>query len=91
MYLNGVLEGTTQLAIEPDNNTNPFSIGAHPTGGNVVNGLVDEVALFNVALQEEDIQAIMNEGLEKALSLTAVSSEDKLTTVWGNVKRKEEE
>jgi hypothetical protein len=86
MYLNGVLEGTTQLAIEPDNNTNPFSIGAHPTGGNVVNGLVDEVALFSVALEEEDIQAIMNEGLEKALSLTAVSSKGKLTTVWGQVK-----
>ena len=86
IYLNGQLENTKQLSIEPDTNANAFSIGAHPTGTNTLDGVVDEVALFNVALAEEDIQAIFAEGLEKALSLTAVSSCGKLTTTWGRIR-----
>lgn len=47
-------------------------------------GVLDEVAIFNAALTEDDLGTIMEAGLEKAL---AVSSVGKLTTTWGNLKR----
>lgn len=47
-------------------------------------GALDEAAVFNVALSDEDILDIMNNGLEK---VAAVSSVGKMATVWGNVKR----
>ncbi len=46
--------------------------------------LIDEVAIFNVALPEADIQAIMNNGLGS--SLTAVEPADKLATKWADIK-----
>ena len=39
-----------------------------------------------MALEEEDIQDVMNNGLEKALSLVAVEPEDNLAVTWGKVK-----
>ena len=46
-------------------------------------GALDEAAVFNVPLSEEDIQDIMNNGLEK---IAAVSSLGKLSVTWGYVK-----
>lgn len=46
--------------------------------------LIDEVAIFNVALGEADLQAIMNNGLGS--SLTAVEPADKLATKWADIK-----
>ena len=47
-------------------------------------GVLDEVAIFNVPLSEEDLTTVMTVGLEKAL---AVSPTNRLTTTWGNIKR----
>ncbi len=47
-------------------------------------GVLDEVAIFNAALSEDDLNVIMTEGLEKAL---AVSPIDRLTTTWAHIKR----
>jgi len=46
-------------------------------------GLLDEVAIFNVALTEDDVPKIMNEGVE---SFMAVLPVDKLASVWGIIK-----
>lgn len=46
------------------------------------NGIVDEVAIFNVALSKDDINTIMK-GFETAL---AVEPEGKLTTTWSTIK-----
>jgi len=46
-------------------------------------GLLDEVAIFNVPLSEEDLHTVMTVGLEKAL---AVSPIDRLTTTWADIK-----
>ncbi len=48
-------------------------------------GIIDEVAIFNVALTQTDINAIMTRGLEEALS---VSASYKLTTKWGDIKNR---
>ena len=54
--------------------------------GSFLPGEIDEVAVFNVALKEEDIQAIMNKGLDGALGLTAVEPGGKLATIWAATK-----
>ena len=46
-------------------------------------GIIDDVALFNVALEEEDMDALMNDGVETA---AAVEPVNKLTTTWGRIK-----
>lgn len=49
-------------------------------------GLMDDVAVFNTALSEADINDIMNEGLGKLFGFTPVSPQGRLTTVWARVK-----
>ena len=47
-------------------------------------GIIDDVGIFSVALSENEIQGIMDNGLEKAF---AVSPTDKLTTTWAYIKQ----
>lgn len=61
-------------------------IGDGSNGGHQCEGLLDEVALFNVPLEQDDIKEIMEDGLEGATGLLAVEPEDKLTTIWGKLK-----
>ena len=46
-------------------------------------GTIDEVVIFNVALEAEDVQALMNDGLS---SMLAVSPTGKLTATWAAIK-----
>ena len=62
-----------------------------PEGGvarNSFPGLIDELAIFNKALEREDIKAIMELGLEETVvnDLRAVNSADKLALTWGELK-----
>ncbi len=69
--------------------TYEFAIGAlgHGQGAYNTNSIIDEVAVFNVALSDNDIGNIMTKGLEKATGMTAVSPLDKLATTWGEIKK----
>ena len=49
-------------------------------------GIVDEIAIFNKAINEDDIPNIMNDGLGKALGIAAVDSSGKMTATWGKIK-----
>ncbi len=60
-------------------------IGKSPNFDGSFAGMIDEVAIFNVALTEDDIKYIMTEGLGVIL---AVSEADKLTTTWASIKAK---
>ena len=48
-----------------------------------LDGMLSEVALFSVALSEEDINTLMDQGLS---SLAAVEPADKLATTWADIK-----
>ena len=50
------------------------------------NGLIDEAGIFNVPLDQKDIQLIMKDGLGKATGLAPVSPKDRLTTMWAEIK-----
>ncbi len=49
-------------------------------------GVIDEFAIFSVELEEQDIQAAMDQGLERASGLEAVDPSGKFTTTWANIK-----
>ena len=89
IYLDGKLDNSTISAVATFDTDEKLQIGRHyresdgATGG-YVDGLIDEVGIFNVALTEADIQAIMNDGLS---SMLAVSPKDKLTTTWADLKQ----
>ena len=81
ILVNGVLENTAK--IEQDVKTGrvvQFADGDGDTYG----GLIDEVAIFNVALSEDDIINIMDNGLAGMLS---VFDKGKLATTWANIKK----
>jgi len=65
IFINGNLENTTALGAFNDTNRKDLLIGGKNTqdqGGAYLNGLVDEVELFNRALTSSEISAIYNAG-----------------------------
>lgn len=77
-----------QVYVQPSQDANPsrMRIGDGSNGGHQCEGLLDEVALFSVPLSQDDIKAIMNDGLERTTGFLAVEPESKLTTIWGKLK-----
>ena len=53
---------------------------------NSFNGIIDDVAIFSVVLEEGDVLTLMNQGLKVSLGLAAVDLSGKLTTTWANIK-----
>lgn len=87
IYVDGVLSGTRVFSADIADTNAPVVIGTnYPTGIQPVNGLIDEAAIFSVALEEEDINAIMNDGLEETLGILSVEPSDKLALTWGDLK-----
>lgn len=87
LYVNGEQVGSMAAEGGLANSAKSLIIGAHRHSGDLpYNGLIDEVAIFNVGLEEEDIQTIMDKGLEDSLGLTAVDLSGKLTTSWAAIK-----
>jgi hypothetical protein len=85
VYVNGVLKNSQAYSpVEPEIANTRIGGGQWNPPRAQVTGLIDEVAIFNVVLTESDIQAIMNRGLERAIS--AVFPSGKLTTTWGLIK-----
>ena len=62
----------------------PFIIATRPNDTGNFNGLIDEVALLDRALSEDEIRTIMDDGLEAGA--LAVSPQGKATTTWGAIK-----
>ncbi len=83
-YMDGVMEGETRTEIPPDHNTEPVRIGRWGAPrGDYWSGVLDEVAMFNQALTEDEIQDItMN--MRDALVVEALG---KLAVTWGTLKR----
>ncbi len=81
-YADGVLAGeNAECEGDIDISDSSLIIGTGNTG--FYTGSIDEVAVFNVALDEDDLEIIVAEGLR---FLAAVLPTGKLTTTWGNIK-----
>ncbi|MBD3184316.1 hypothetical protein GF312_18680 [Candidatus Poribacteria bacterium] len=86
IYVNGELDTTQKRPAQNTDTATPVLIGARLTNGNpsdFFRGVLDEVALFNVALTEDQIKEVMK-GLSPKLQ--PVSAMEKLMTKWGAIK-----
>ena len=83
-YFNGIF---SQQAVGVDMlNSSPVNIQIASPENNRFNGIIDEVAVFNVALAEQDIQTLMNKGLKESINPSAVDLSGKLATTWASIK-----
>lgn len=94
LYINGELFGTVGAgggvsAIAQNPLTIAESFRAAEAFGNaeIFNGIIDEVAVFNVVLDADDINNIMTKGLAAATGLAAVEPSGKLAVTWASIKR----
>ena len=86
LYVDGIVEGQMSLGTTPIENETDVVLGERFDGSASVKGMIDELGLFNRALTEDEIESLMDDGLDKGLGLTAVYSEGKLATAWGEIK-----
>ena len=81
IYIDGVLDAEGKIGgeIVPNNDVLWLGRGAGP----FLNGRMDEVRISNIARSQQEIQELMDKGIEGVL---AVSPQDKLATTWGKLK-----
>jgi hypothetical protein len=60
-----------------------LGVGARHPGADYLKGIIDEVAVFNQALEAKRIKAIMEKGV---LASAAVEPSGRLTSSWGSIK-----
>ena len=82
-YVDAVSDGETIVDLEPDTATTLITIGSW-IGGGWMRGVIDEVALFNHALDQDEVESMMVHGLVSK----AVEPQSKLATAWGALKSK---
>ncbi|MEK7400673.1 MAG: LamG domain-containing protein [Candidatus Poribacteria bacterium] len=87
LYINGDQSGADKPLsnLVLSNTSTNFCIGSYITNY-YFNGLIDDVAVFNVALTMQDIQNTMNTGLKVFLSSNAVDLSGKLVATWAVIK-----
>ncbi len=84
MYVDGVLEDQKASGGTLDTNESPIWIGARP-GDVAATGLFDEVGFFTQVLSEDEVNAVMDNGLT---DYAAVKATGKATLTWGLLKSK---
>ena len=86
VYVNGVHIGQSGRDGKTTPGGDPLTFGTW-NGGSRFIGMLDEIAIFNVALEEEDIMEIATDGLQAFIGGgQSVEPSAKLTTTWGNLK-----
>ncbi len=60
-----------------------LATGQHGQWGAFFPGIIDDVAIFSVALDDDDIETLMNDGLKTAADIEPAG---KLTTTWADIK-----
>ncbi|MEO2006609.1 MAG: LamG-like jellyroll fold domain-containing protein [Candidatus Poribacteria bacterium] len=87
LYVDGELETVTgggDIGVDTDTASQQVLIGGRLANHVNAEGLIDEVAIFNVELSNDDIRQIMDLGLTGALG---VDARGKTATTWANIKR----
>ena len=81
-YINGELDAENNWGGNPGV-LDVARIGSWSGGGREWQGLLDEFVIFNIVLPPDDVKTLMNDGLDKVLS---VHPDGKIATTWGSVK-----
>ena len=87
IYENGAKIGSANVGGPPARDTSEVHIGGWTANASeLLNGMLYDVALLSIALNEGDIKNLMKNGVARELGITAVDPSAKLATVWGSVK-----
>lgn len=90
LFMNGKLTKETPFpalkGLPGDSDTQDVLIGRTWEDARFFQGMIDEVAIFNVALSEDDINSIATKGLSRATGITAVSISGKIAAAWAAIK-----
>ncbi len=87
-YIDGELKGEGSASGAIKKTGIPVHIGVSTYAkSDGLTGVLDEVAIFNVALTESDIKDVIENGLEVATGFAAVSPSGKLATTWAEIKK----
>lgn len=81
-YVDGNLDVEFDLSGEMDSVDQVFRVGQAQTGLESMVGIIDEVAVYNRALSEEEILQDMNQGVK-----APISPKGSLAFRWGDIKR----
>ena len=85
IYENGEVIGSSERGKPPPQDNSEVNIGGFPgQKGSLFRGLLDEVALFSVALRKDDMKNLMKNGVRQAM--LDVAPLNKLATSWGDIK-----
>jgi hypothetical protein len=84
IYIDGELAASGPDGTNDTTNDAPLHIGQRGDGTEFMNGAIDELAIWRIALTEDEIVEVMNDGLAHIL---AVMHEAKLAITWGRIKR----
>ena len=88
IYENGTQIGAGAAGPPPPTGEATVHLGGwEGSDSELLDGILDEVALFSVALTPDEIRDIMENGLERSLGLTPVEHSGKLASSWGRLKR----
>ena len=85
MYVDGKKAGVSTRPGKTAATVNPVEIGKWG-GGSYFVGIIDEAAIFNTVLSEDDLTTIVEHGLAKALGGLGVEPTNKLAVTWGAIK-----
>ena len=85
VYVNGKKAGVSTRPGKTAVTPNPVEIGKWG-GGSYFVGIIDEAAIFNTVLSEDDLSIIVEHGLAKALGGLDVEPGGKLTSTWATLK-----
>ena len=86
VYVNGKRAGASTRPGKVIPTENPVEIGRWG-GGSFFVGIIDEVAIFNSILSEENLQSIMERGLIKILGAESVLPTNLMTITWAELKK----
>ncbi len=86
LYVDGILQEKigNDRDMNTDGATQEINVGARLTGHHFLYGLMDELAIFSVAIDEKQVNAIMEDGLHATVS---VDPQGKLATSWARIKK----
>ncbi len=83
LYVDGTVDAQSSPGTDPDNHDNFLFIGGCNIGNYWMSGVIDEVVLYDRALDENEINDLMKNGIESALD---VKPGGKLVTTWSHIK-----
>ena len=85
VYENGEVIGSSERGKPPPQDNSEVNIGGWPDNKfSLLRRLLDEVALFSVALRKDDMKNLMKNGVRQVM--LDVAPLNKLTTSWGDIK-----